>query len=133
MKLQDYIHYYFGCEFIANGKRYRIVRIDQLVQGIRESSGGTVWNEFNPNSIKPILRKLDDITNDEWLEIENEISIIPDAIGWHGIKESFMTMGARHRWHWTITNEALIILRKRGIDVDQLIKNGLAIDSKTLK
>jgi hypothetical protein len=140
MKCINYAGYYLGCRCFNTWFPEGHEQYDNnwLLEGFRPQSPksyllGNQTDETWTDSIKPILRKLEDITDGEWLEIENETSIIPDAIGWHGIKESFMTMDIRHRWHWTITNEALIILRKRGIDVDQLIENGLALDSKTLK
>lgn len=143
MNLKDYAQYYIGCRCFNTW----------FPEGHEEYDHNWVFNGYCPtygtkgnpyyleneddvtwtDSIKPILRKLEDISDEEWLEIEHETSILPDAIGWYGIKESFMKMDTQHRWHWTVTNEALIILRKRGIDVDKLINNGLAIDSKTLK
>ncbi len=143
-KLQDYLHYYIGCKVqkdsfaldyptiegvhgdtvIISKYPYRTPNCDKTFIRPR------IWHSIS--FVKPILRRLEDISNDEWLEIECETSIAPDAIGSYGVRESIMTMETRHRFHWTITNEVLIILRKRGIDVDELIKSDLAIDAATL-
>jgi hypothetical protein len=130
MKLTDFIHYYFGCQCLE------AIKVPGQELNF-EPSIVTVRTLFNVQSqlsdVKLVLRRLEDITDDEWLDIEQETSIAPDAIGWYGVRESIMTTDTRHRFHWTVTNEVLIILRKRGVDVDNLIKNNLAIDAKTIK
>lgn len=66
MKLKDYIHYYYGCDFIANGVRYTIDRIDRLIKGTRQNPyGREVWNDFEPHKIKLVLRRLEDMTEGE--------------------------------------------------------------------
>jgi hypothetical protein len=132
MKLIDYLHYYLHgkiweagvttCTLIGIGDSYYTIKTKQ----------GTLLTLSNRANIKLVLRRLEDLTDDEWLDIEHETSIMPDAIGWYGVRESFMTKEPRHRWHWTVTNEVLIILRRRGVDVDNLIDNNLAVDQKTI-
>jgi|SRR5690242_12273331 len=138
-KIHDYIGYYIGCRCLNTWFPEGHEEYDKqwILTGYKRSANKCFHleneKEFTwTDSIKPILRRLEDITDDEWQEIEYETSIAPDAIGWYGIKESIMTIDARHRFHWTITNETLIILRKRGIDIDGLIKSELAIDTSTL-
>lgn len=133
-KIQDYLHYYLGCDVITiddNEKAQLVGVSDDNAHLVHEGTGS--YGTCDITGIKPTLRRLEDIPDDEWIEIECETSIAPDAIGWYGVRESIMTMDTRHRFHWTITNEVLIILRKRNIDVDGLIDAGLAIDIKTLK
>jgi hypothetical protein len=124
MKLQDYLHYYIGCQMIRSShwepqNEPYVLTFENIKEAV----------EFGD---RPLLRRLEDMTDDEWLDIEHETSIAPDAMGWHGVREAFMTTDPRHRWHWTVTNEVLIILRKRGVDVDGLIPAGPAIDIKTI-
>lgn len=140
MELKDYLHYYinsgisvyvFPDDTITNGflAKYRQDYPDGVYNPVLTLDN---YTKFLNDGYKPLLRRLEDVTDDEWLDIEHETSIAPDAIGWHGIREAFMTTDTRHRWHWTVTNEVLIILRKRGVDVDNLIDAGLAVDIKTI-
>ncbi len=59
-------------------------------------------------------------------------SVIPDAYGYHGVKDNFLTNNYKNRFHWIIVNEALVELRKWSIDVDGLIEAGLAMDKTTM-
>jgi hypothetical protein len=139
MNLKDYAPYYIGCPclntwFQANHSSYNagwkltgFVATEAKPYHL-ETDTGYNWTD----SIKLILNRLEDISDDEWFKIECETSVAPDAIGWHGVRESILTMDTRNRFHWIITNEVLILLRKRNVDVDGLIKAGLAVDIKTL-
>lgn len=131
MKIQDILHYYLYGNIWDGKAAYRLMGIGDSYYTIK-SKAGKMLTMSKRADIKLVLRRLEDITDDEWLDIEQETSIAPDAIGWHGVRESIMTTDTRHRFHWTVTNEVLIILRKRGVDVDNLIKNNLAIDAKTI-
>lgn len=138
-KLEDYIHLYLGCKcvnswFSEEHKEYNkgwtlmgIVRDSDKQYGL-ETGNEYTWTD----SIKPILRKLDSITDEEWNQIEPQL-LIPDAWGYYGIRDNFIKRIAAYRFDWAIVNEALVLLRKMSIDVDQLIDAGLAIDANTLK
>lgn len=122
-KLQDYLHYYLGCDYWTNNSQ----------GNLNAKTLHDVIDMCNRNKeVELHLRRLEDISDDEWFKIECETSVAPDAIGWHGVRESILTMDTRHRFHWTITNEVLIILRKLSVDVDGLIDAGLAVDAKTV-
>jgi hypothetical protein len=131
-KLQDYLHYYIGANvFLCKNLEGNNV-IEPLTPKMLHEDIDMFIDPDDPKPFRLLLRRLEDISDEEWLEIESETSIAPDAIGWHGVRESIMTMETRHRFHWVITNEVLIMLRKLSIDVDGLIKSGLAIDAATL-
>jgi hypothetical protein len=124
MKLQDYINYYIGCKMIRSS--HWEPQNEPYVLDYKNIGEAIEFGD------RLVLRRLEDLSDEEWLEMESETSIAPDAIGWYGVRESIMTMETRHRFHWVITNEVLIILRKRGVDVDGLIPAGLAIDAKKI-
>jgi hypothetical protein len=78
MKLQDYIHYYHGCDFIANGMRYKVACIDKRIKGTRFNPfGREVWNDFELHKIKPILRRLADMTEEEAVRVHREATKTP--------------------------------------------------------
>ena len=92
MKLKDYIHYYYGCEFIANGMRYTIDRIDRLIKGTRQNPfGREVWNDFEPHKIKLVLRRLEDLTEEEAKQL---------AMIYSGAKSVERTKGVANNWHY---------------------------------
>lgn len=143
-KLSDYIAYYIGCKVQKDSDALDYPTI-KGIEGDR-----VIISEYRyktPNCapvftrpqiyhfvgfIKPILRRLEDIPDDEWSEIEYATSIMEDAKGLGLSKYAFLKGGDKDRYHWSITNELLIELRKRSVDVDGLIDAGLAIDAKTL-
>lgn len=134
--MKDYLHLYLGCECILtksdNGfdtpkEGTRLMLNPQLLmQCLR-----TDIKRFL--EVKPILRPLSDMTEKEWGEIEQKTSVMPDAWGYHGVRDMFLNPeDSKNRFAWMIVNEALIELRKKGIDVDGLIKSGVAIDKTKL-
>lgn len=124
MKLQDYLPYYLGVDYWTNNSQgnlnaYTLPNVIDMCERNCE--------------VQLHLRKLADVSADEWDEIEQATSITPIAQGYGSFKEAFLNGGPKDRYHWSITNEGLVQLRKRSVDVDGLIENNLAIDSKTLK
>lgn len=137
-KLQDYLHYYIGCKVqkdsfaldyptiegvhgdtvIISKYPYRTPNCDKIFTRPR------IWHSIS--FVKPILRRLDDISDGEWVEIE---MLLPNVYAKDFLKNVFMNNGL---CHWTVINDALNILRKRCVDVDGLIKSDLAIDAATL-
>lgn len=82
MNIKDYIHYYIGQKFIAEYKLYTMHRVDyhhsEVVRGIRISDAGFErWNEFAPNEIKLILRRLEDMTEEEAIAVHREATKTP--------------------------------------------------------
>lgn len=70
-ELKDYLHYYLGCDSInlINGYKAKLLGIDtaydmpcKIIQEI-----GTFWIKYE--EIKPILRRIEDITEEELLSI----------------------------------------------------------------
>lgn len=140
MKLQDYIQYYIGCEVIVDGKeRAKLIGgsfvpnscnqiyYDLQTEEMKLDDGIDFAMPYNDDvddadpRIKPILRKLSDITNEE----DNELEAIKGA---RVIYRSEPNVEIRYdtpdTFHWML---------KKQFDLFELIENGLAIDSKTLK
>lgn len=124
MKLQDYLPYYLGVHYWTNNSEGNLnaETLPHVIDMCERDCG-----------VQLHLRKLVDVPNEEWDQIEQCTSIMEDALGMGVFKDAFMTYDFRNRYHWTITNEALIELRKRSVDVDGLIDAGIAVDSKTIK
>lgn len=165
MKLQDYIHHYIGCrcfntwfpeghEMYDKDWRLMAYRLDVPRQFCLENAEDSTWTD----SIKLILRKLSDITDDEKKMIWEIIFQRPfhesGRIDWHE-KETFDSAKRWVLWsgvervgiemtgyiwadsdlHTYKFNPHLIThyLTTIGVDVFGLLRAGLAIDSKTLK
>lgn len=134
MELKDYLHYYFGCDFLANGNCYTMDRIDTLIKGTRERNGNSVWNDFEPHKIKPILRRLEDMTEEEARNFlkhavpgaeyitQNEYGVIWQSQG--SRSEIFYLFGPPAGFHY---------LLRQHFDLFGLIPAGLAIDAKTVE
>lgn len=151
IQLKDVIHYYIGCDVIVDGKeRGRLLGANPIpnfvgqvywdiqTEEMRLEEDGDFAMPYNDDPdmgelrIKPILRRLSDITDAEWNEIEAATSIMEMATGMGLFKRAFLDGGLKDRYHWQITNEGLIELRKRCVDVDGLIASEQAIDAKTI-
>lgn len=123
-QLKDYLHYYIGCKMIRSSHwepQYEPYIL--TFENIREAI------EF---SDRPLLCRLEDMTEEDWYSVEAETSLMIDAHGLNAVRDNFMIGTDEYRLGWTIVNDALIAMRKRGIDVDGLIDAGLAIDAKPL-
>lgn len=137
MKLQDNIHYYIGCEVIVDGKeRARLIggsfvpnSCNQIYYDLQTEEMKAEDIDFampynddadDPEPrIKPILRKLTDITEEESNEYRKFL---------YG-----RTDGAHSVIMLVETPRSFDYLIKKHFDVFGLINKGLAIDSKTLK
>lgn len=157
MKLQDYIRHYIGCKcvhtwFPEGHKEYNkgwvLSGYCQLYDNggkpfLLESENEVTWAD----SIKPILRKLEDITDDE----------IKELIGWEELNKKYDHVSFEHNKVGIIVNYSIPdregggypmshyirfyqldgfqfdFLIKKGFDMFNLIISELAIDSKTLK
>lgn len=124
MELKEVIHFYLGAkveyEFtsrtsnkeIRNGKMYGMW--DNFIR-ISTHWGST---EAPISSVKPILRKLDSMTEEEYEEYKNI-----------GIEES------KENWKYQYTIESsrkMVYLLSRHFDLFNLIESGQAIDATTL-
>jgi hypothetical protein len=138
-QLKDYIGYYMGCPCLNTWfpEGHAMRDNEWKLDGYREHTPkpyllGNTEDETWTESIKPILRKISDVSEDEWYEIEDATSLIPDVKGYGYFQDAFLKDTLNDRYSWRITNEALVEMRKRGIDCDELISLGVAVDEKTL-
>lgn len=151
---KDYAPYYIGCRcfntWFPEGDKPREYnwilagfRADNEKHYLLENDSHFTWTD----SIKPILRKLDDITDEE----------IKELIGWHKLNETYADVSFERCNSGIIINYSIDAgdegvykqshnityhvfspkewkyLLSKGFDLFFLIKNGVAIDSKTLK
>jgi hypothetical protein len=89
------------------------------------------------NSIRPILRKLEDITGDEYRTIKDQLSV--DVVG--AVRSGLLFYSDKKPWvlvlenrlhtNTLLFNDGLILL-KQGFDLFGLIERGEAVDQKTL-
>lgn len=135
MELSHYIHYYIGCriEKDSDALDYPIIegidRNNVIVSTYRYKTPHSdlifvrprIWK--NISSIKPILRNrnLLDMTKEE----EDELKAIKGtSIIYRSEPPIEITYDTPETFHWML---------KKQFDLFELIENGLAIDSKTLK
>lgn len=130
MKLQDYIQYYVGCQclntwFPEGHPEYNrgwVLRSYRSI-GVNPYGLETEFGEYitSTDSIKLILRKLSDMTNEEEKELE---TIKGTRIIYRSEPNIEIRYDTPDTFHWML---------KKQFDLFELIENGLAIDSKTLK
>lgn len=166
MKLQDYIHYYIGCRvFITDCNEYgRLMggtfvpnSINQIYYMIRSDEMAANEDEdfympYNddaddPARIKPILRKLEDMDDDDiksFIEWDRLSSLYHNvtykkytgciAVHYGIDMDDDVIIPQSHYIHFSkLSQLEFHHLLKEGFDLFNLIKYGLAIDSKTLK
>jgi len=105
MKIDDYIHLYLGC----NTNEGQLVGIYQETYLIRKANNEVIAINKS-ESIRPILRKLNDLNSNESEELNRK-----------GI-----SIGQRKGYSFTA--EAIHYLLSLKIDLFNLIENGLAIE-----
>lgn len=105
-KIQDYLHLYIGQEFQyqVDGKRY----VDNI-----KSVGTTINAMFRPEEILLFLRKLSDMTIEEWNDMGTKTRSC----------QNIRTAGDL----WKMNAEETLYLISRGFDLFNLIEDGLAI------
>lgn len=158
MKLQDYIHYYIGCkvqhEFITKTKNVELRY--GILMGLHTSEIiNRCYLQFDSysdsvrfDSIKPILRLVEDMTDediksfigfDRLIRMYSEVSYKRHNKMCITVYYTINTDGEAdgtqvHDIHFSqLDSLQFHHLLKEGFDMFSLIKNGLAIDSKTLK
>jgi hypothetical protein len=111
--IKDYLHLYFGCD----------VRITINIEGnpvIEKLTAKVLADEIECHiGIKPILRRLNDMTDEEKAECKRLMTQGTDGV--HNVVISVYSF------------ESMRYMLSIGIDLFNLIPEGLAIDSKTLK
>ena len=123
-KLSDYLHYYMGCTFWTPNSEGQVNN---------KTIGYIIDMIDNGTKVQLHLRRLADMTEEDWQKVTSETKLSHDTMAVESLKDSFLKGGFDDRYHWTVTNMALIALRRLGVDVDGLIPAGLAIDAKTLQ
>jgi hypothetical protein len=166
MNIKDVIHYYMGCRcalsFVQPGSlnynnNWKLISIESQSDKPYELDNGKeyTWTA----DIKPILRKLSSMTEEEILEFailtfgEQNRDVTQQIIGsvkklprqaHHDAKfgtdvpyVAFKPNGANHYngvvSARSLTSETMHYLLSRGFDLFSLIENNLAIDADTLK
>lgn len=161
IKLKDAIQYYIGCRVLIDDKEYGTLiggdfisnSVDQIYYSIITDEAAAKGDDFhmpyNDDTseecrIKPILRKLEDITDEE----------IKELIGWDKITGIYVNvsftkvkggidisygidaedggayMESYHISFYLLTPEQLVFFTKNGFDMFNFINRGLAIDKK---
>lgn len=130
INIQDYIHYYIGCRCFNTwypedhpeyDRGWYLRTFRTAIDTVNPYGLATESLEYltGTDSIKLILRKLEDITQEE-CDAYNKINITMHSI--NKVQDQMKTNAATTNY-----------LLKQGFDLFDLIHNGLAIDSKTLK
>jgi len=124
MKLIDYLPYYLGCDYWTNNSQGNLnaKTLPDVIDMCKREMG-----------VQLHLRRLKDMTEEDWEAVTRETKLTHDTIARDSLKDSFIKGGFDDRYHWTVVNKAIIALRKRCIDVDNLIDAGLAVDVKTIQ
>jgi hypothetical protein len=149
MKRQDYIHYYLGSRIyidsdaldcptiegidgpnvIISEYRYKTPNCEGIFTRPR------IWR--NVDSIKPILRRIEDITEEEFVQtilvFDPEEDIEYALMSYPAFKQKGMDGIFVQEGQFKMTMQVIHHLIKIGVDMFGLIDAGLAIDSKTLK
>lgn len=127
-KIDDYIHFYRGCEceFEYNGRRRKgiIIGFHHLygVQLFVPSAVMAPYTAVDPKLIKLILRPLSSITQAE----RDEYKELGSGYAWDDhderyCKSCYLDIGEPHIWVWLLS---------KAFDLFGLIEAGLAIEKK---
>ncbi len=153
-KIEDYLHYYMGCECVVKcndginiSQRGKIVEVTRgsnhgdwvvvlfphVVEVMRFSRNASEVSSnmhhffFSEDSIKPILRQLSDMTEEEMNHI---------AIKLKAGTANVPMLKWKHNSPFTsfrLTPEIIHYLLSKGFDLFGLCEAGLAIDTKTVQ
>jgi hypothetical protein len=124
-QLKDFIHYYIGCRCIIkwespNGTIYDregvflAIDIRDKLPYYLKSEDAAIWTD----NIKPILRRLEDMTEEEICEYGKLVGLRTD-----GVHSVYINYDTPESFHYLLT---------RHFDLFDLIAAGLAVDAKTL-
>lgn len=127
--IKDYLHLYLGCN-VMTGKLGKLVSVGtDGMSIIRYPDGDPRGNVIFSEHVKPILRPLSDITEEESIEVNNE-----GSKGWQLINPTDSTKpqdlhsGVVHRQAFELR-----YLLSKGFDLFGLIDSGLAISSESIQ
>ena len=146
-ELKDFLHFYIGCDCTTNVgvmklscidlvDRYPIwfkCKWDKKSLSYKPKKNGEILGKeclvgrgYRFSEVKPLLRRLEDMTDEELFEYGNiEFPEIKDSFFKKGLKETLFTT--------YFSPAAFKFLLSRHFDLFNLIPEGLAIDIKTLK
>lgn len=147
-RLKKVIHLYLGCELDTNitgdyFHPYGFVKIRELnintihdvLQALykkeRDQSGGYIDSDHI--YCKPILRSLDDMTEEEIQQMECAVYQFPEAVGLMTKQDNirfFRSSDDDVRSPFFICTKIANWARKNGFDCDDLIPDGIAINAK---
>lgn len=117
-KIQDYLHYYIGWSGYADGVYGYITSVDEFGGSEFKLHGEASVIYMDGALIRPILRKIENITEDECKEYNN-------------ISSTMYSINQSQDQIKTSATETHFLLSK-GFDLFDLIFHGLAIDAATL-
>ena len=122
-KLEDYLHFYLGCKVkhAAFTKPLKLKSVGVNGGTISGLDFGEIHFDLRAKNIKPLLRPLSSMTEEEMKECGNMIydySNDPDLNIWEW--RDFEIGLAPEQYHWLLS---------KGFDLFGLIEAGLAIDS----
>lgn len=133
-KLSDYLHFYLGCKVGCSTDGICFTDYGTLIS-VSKGEGGQhevyfgykkvfLFYKYNLENIKPVLRPLSDMTEEECQKCGNMIYDFSDDPELNNHKPSDFEIGlAPEQFNW---------LLKKGFDLFGLIEAGLAIDSTKL-
>lgn len=152
MKLKDYLHYYMGCKVITadDNEQANLVGVsDDNAHLVHDGTGS--YGTCDISGVKPILRRLEDMTEEDLKEMITKLSLIDlsncefefEQFWVNAIRKgvvvdclSIEMNGQIDMMHYThATNpqaEAFHYLLSKGFDLFGLIDAGLAVDIKTI-
>jgi hypothetical protein len=136
-ELKDFIHLYLGCECVIGDSN-----VKETIQAVSEYSICTGSNKHGVDSwykipsVKPILRPLSDMTEEEKvtlfdLEISNYSEYKSKLIAVDLWIQRWQRYPSTEFGKWF--PKTFLFLLSKHFDIFGLIESGLAIDSKTLK
>ena len=121
--IRDYLHLYLGCECFNH---LRLLGVEGNAAYVSHPATGRMVKDIN--YLKPILRPLSDMTEEELQECGNLVVDFSDDESGLGLNEhkwqDFTLLLCAEQFHWLI---------QRGFDLFGLIEAGLAIDKTKLK
>lgn len=163
IQLKDVIHYYLNSEFEfvnQDGRKFYGVMKEfsvsslSIYMDIKRNEDGAVYSKRDNSEwhcwvylpdVKPILRRLEDITDEEIKEMLNWDKILgmysncsfEKAKGGINIsytigEDEYMSQQYHHISFYMIQPEHLPFMFKNGFDLFNLINRGQAVDAKTI-
>lgn len=131
--IKDYLPFYLGHEAVFDRQTWKISQVGQKYARLVRSGEFHKYVDVHLEDVKPLLRKMESMTEEEWQEIRFHLS--PDIID----SVPLVKWSDKPRWVIVLENRVQtntlkfldgIELIKRGYDVFQLIESGLALEKQ---